>query len=279
MNITRDILTLEPEILFTIFGFRIANSTLAIGLLIIVFLCIGWYLTKKFRLVPNTFQVAIEMMYEMLENLIYNIAGNKKRADIIFPIIGAILVYLIFANLFDTVPGLTQITVGGKELFRGPTSDINTTLGLAFGAVIVINIISVKTNGIFGYLGQFFKFKELYQGFKKGISDGFVALIEFFVGLLDILGEITKVISLGLRLFGNMYAGAVLMTILFGAIAFVIPSVWLAMNLFVGVLQAMVFASLVAAYYMLAIGNDDEAETETATADEPSSSEAHSETA
>ena len=257
MNITREILTLDPDIIFTIFGFRIANSTIAIFLIIILFMIAGFYCTKKFRLIPTRFQTAIEIIYETIVDLIANIAGNKKRAEIIFPMIGAILVYLTVANLFGSIPGLNEIMVGEKSLFRSPTSDINTTLGLAFGSVIVINFISIRERGIFGYIGQFFKFKEVYQGFKKGISDGFVAIIEFFVGLLDILGEITKVISLGLRLFGNMYAGAVLTTIIFGAIAFILPAVWMAMGLFVSVLQAMVFSSLVAAYYMLAIKEDE----------------------
>jgi F-type H+-transporting ATPase subunit a len=79
-----------------------------------------------------------------------------------------------------------------------------------------------------------------------------MAIIDFFIGLLDIVGEATKVISLSLRLFGNMYAGQVLAIIILGFFSIVVPSIWLAMNLFVGVLQAVVFASLVASYYMLA---------------------------
>ena len=86
----------------------------------------------------------------------------------------------------------------------------------------------------------------------------FIALIDFFVGVLDIIGEVAKVISLSLRLFGNMFAGQVLALILLGALAYIVPSVWLAMNLFVGVLQALVFSALVAAYYMLAVKPDEE---------------------
>jgi F-type H+-transporting ATPase subunit a len=98
----------------------------------------------------------------------------------------------------------------------------------------------------------------VYRGFKKSTSDGFIALVEFFVGLLDIVGEIAKVVSLSLRLFGNMYAGKVLALIIIGAFSYVIPSIWLAMNLFVGILQALVFTVLVATYYMLTIKTEEE---------------------
>jgi len=102
----------------------------------------------------------------------------------------------------------------------------------------------------------------VYLGFRKSVSDGFVACINFFVGILDIIGEVAKIISLALRLFGNMYAGGVLMIILFGTLALIVPALWLAMNIFVGILQAIVFVSLVSAYYMLALGDEEEVSQE-----------------
>lgn len=252
-QVSREIPGLDPEIVLHVFGYPIATSTMMIFLIIVLFAVVGFFVTRKFKLRPTNIQTAIEMIYEGVFDLINNITDDKKRTQMIFPVVGSMMIYLMIANIIDLTPGLADIKFNDTSVFGSPTADFNTTFGLALASVIIINLISIKEWGTLEYLGKFFKFKEIYLGFKQGIVPGFVAIIEFLVGLLDIIGEVTKVISLSLRLFGNMYAGKVLMLILLGAFAYIIPSTWIAMNLFVGVLQAIVFASLVAAYYTLAI--------------------------
>jgi F-type H+-transporting ATPase subunit a len=90
--------------------------------------------------------------------------------------------------------------------------------------------------------------------------DGFIGLVEFFVGILDIIGEIAKVVSLSFRLFGNVYAGQVLAIIIMGAFAWGLPTVWSVMSNFTGILQGFVFAALVAVYYSLSVKPDEEVE-------------------
>lgn len=260
--IERDITPLDPTPVFHIGNFPITDSTLMILLIALIFAAVSFFVIRKFSLRPNKTQSFIEMVYEESVALIQQITNSKKHAERIFPIVGAMLIYLVFANLISLIPGLEQITFDGVAIFRSPTADFNTTFGLAFGAVIAINILTVKKKGILAYLGNFFKFKEVYLGFRKSVSDGFVACINFFVGILDIIGEVAKIISLALRLFGNMYAGGVLMIILFGTLALIVPALWLAMNIFVGILQAIVFVSLVSAYYMLALGDEEEVSQE-----------------
>jgi F-type H+-transporting ATPase subunit a len=253
LGIIRDIAPIKSTEVFSLGGFTIANSTLFIMLIAIIVFCFGYFVVRKFSIVnPSRVQVAVESVYLGAFDLIQNIINDEEKTKKVFPVIGAMMFYLIIANIIGLIPGLEQITLNGEGVFRTPTSDFNTTFGLALAAVVIINIISFKEKGILGYLDQFFKFKGIWQGFKKSIGDGFLAIVDFFIGLLDIVGEATKVISLSLRLFGNMYAGQVLAIIIMGFFAIVVPSIWLAMNLFVGVLQAVVFASLVASYYMLA---------------------------
>lgn len=261
IGIVRDIPGLDPDIVFRIWGYPIASSTLMtffITIVIAIFVAVS---VRRFRVNPGRFQIIIESLYEQVVGLIQQITASEKHAKRVFPIIGAMLVYLTIANLIGLIPGLSEFTYNGTPVFRSPTADFNTTFGLAFGAVLVLQFVSIKDYGLFGHIGKFFKFKEVYQGFRKGVSAGFVALIDFFVGVLDIIGELAKIISLALRLFGNMYAGNVLMVIIMGALAYVLPAVWLGMNIFVGILQAMVFSALVAAYYMLAIKPEDEEES------------------
>ncbi|MCA9351514.1 F0F1 ATP synthase subunit A [Patescibacteria group bacterium] len=257
-SVQQDIPGIEPVFLFDIFGFPIAASTAMIFLIILVFAVLALIVQRTFKTVPTRFQNLIEMLYEGMVDMLNEVTADKKRSEIIFPVIGSMFMYLLVANLLGLVPGISEITVGGSPLFQTPTSDFNTTFGLALGSIIVINIISIKEWGIFAFLGKFFKVKEVFQAFKEGIGKGAISLVDLFVGMLDIVGEIAKVISLSIRLFANMYAGQILMVILMGAFAYIIPGVWYGMNIFVGALQAMVFAVLVAAYYMLAIKPSEE---------------------
>lgn len=258
LSIKRDIPGIEPNFIFDIFGFPISASTLMVFLLIILFSLFAVLVKRTFKTRPTSLQVLFEMLYEGIIDMLDGVTNDTKRSKTIFPLIASMFLYLLVANLIGLVPGISEWTINGKQLFQTTTADFNTTFGLALASVIVINIISIREWGIFPFLGKFFKVKVVIQGFKKGFGAGSISLVDFFVGVLDIVGEIAKVISLSIRLFANMYAGQILAIILLGAFAYIIPGVWYGMNIFVGALQAMVFAVLVAAYYMLAVKVEDE---------------------
>jgi F-type H+-transporting ATPase subunit a len=250
-RISRDISSVHPDIILTIGDWKVANTTLFSVFITIVFATICCVAYKKYRAYPGKIQAGFEIMCEAMENLMAQITGSKQSAKIIFPIIATVFVYIATANLLGMIPGLTTITFNGVALFRSPTSDFNTTFGLAFAAVIALQVVSIRDFGIFGHLNKFVKVKEVTQGFKKSIGDGFMSLVDFSIGLLDIIGEFAKVVSLSLRLFGNMYAGEVLSTLILGAFAFFLPVTWSAMSLLSGIVQSIVFGSLVTSYYML----------------------------
>jgi len=243
---------LDPDIILAPFGWSISSSFLMIGLIILLLVIFSIALKKRLKLQPGGLQNATEMVYESALDLVSQITGDKKKANKIFPLVGALLIYLVLANLISLIPGLTSITYEGKSIFRSPTSDFNTTFGLALAMVVLINLISIRKQGFFSYLGGFFKFKELILSFRKGAGEVAIAFINFFIGLLDVISEFAKIISLSLRLFGNIFAGEVLAVIILGGLAYILPSAWTAMNILTGVVQALVFAALVAAYYSLA---------------------------
>ncbi|MCA9353650.1 F0F1 ATP synthase subunit A [Candidatus Nomurabacteria bacterium] len=257
LGIEREISPIGPETIFEISGFRVANSTLFIVFMIILMIVFYKTVMKKFKTKPTSIQVGVEMLYEGVIDLIDQITGNKERSKKVFAIVFSILVFVGISNLIGLIPGLTSITYDGLSIFRTPTADFNTTFVLAFGSVLVLQFVSIKEWGLWGHINKFVKISDLVKGFKGGIKSGMMALIDFFIGLLDIVGELAKVFSLSLRLFGNMYAGEVLMIIIVGSLAYVLPSVWLSMNLLVGVIQALVFGSLVTAYYMLSVKEDE----------------------
>lgn len=257
-RITREISNVNPELVLMIGNFKVANTTMLSFFILLLLITFCIFAVRKYKIRPNTSQSLVEILVESMLNLISQITGDKKHATILFPLIATLFIYIGISNLIGIIPGLTSITVGNVALFRSPTADFNTTFGLALGSVILLNVISIRDWGVMGHLGKFFKFKEIFIGFKKGLMEGFMAIIDFAIGLLDIVGELAKVVSLSLRLFGNMYAGEVLTILILGAFAYILPLTWATMSLLSGVVQALVFGSLVTAYYMLSIKPDEE---------------------
>jgi F-type H+-transporting ATPase subunit a len=257
LGFTRDLLSIQPDIVFSIGGFGIANSTLMIFIIMLGFFFLGRYMIRTFSLIPGKFQVMMELLYTGVMDLVIQITNNENHARKIFPVIGTILVYFALANVIAIIPGLTDITYNGVAVLRTPTSDFNTAFGVSLATVLILNMVSIREWGILGYLGKFFNFKGIYLGFKKGLLDGFIGMVEFFVGVLDIIGELAKIISLTFRLFGNIYAGQVLAIIIMGALAYGLPTVWSVMSNFTGLLQGFVFATLVAVYYTFALKPED----------------------
>jgi len=253
LQIQADNPPLKPDVIFNIGNFPVSNSLLMIWVILILLIVVCLTI-RRFKITPrNKYQHIIEIVYESMLTFIEQLTGSKKYAKKLFPLIAGLFVFIGISNLIGLIPGLTSITYEGVSLLRTPTNDFNTTFSIALAMVILTQIISIRDWGIFGHLGKYFKFKELYLGFKQGFGAGFQAIIEFLIGLLDIVSEIAKTISLSLRLFGNMYAGETLAIVILGALAYGLPSVWLAMNLLVAVVQALVFGSLTAAYYMISL--------------------------
>ena len=244
----------ESQILFHIAGFPISNTTFLELFIVFLLGILGLYVIYRFSVVPKKkIQHVLELSYEYIVTLIRQTTGNQYVAERVFPLVATIIIFLLVSNLIGLIPGLTSITYDGVAFFRTPTADINTTLGLAIACMLVIHVTSIRDWGFFAYIGNFIKIKHVVTSFKKGFSNGMLAIIDFFIGLLDIIGELAKVVSLSLRLFGNMYAGEVLMTILVGLVAYVVPAAWLGLSLLSAVVQAIVFGALVTIFFSLAV--------------------------
>ncbi|MDO9579008.1 MAG: FoF1 ATP synthase subunit a [Bacteroidales bacterium] len=242
----------KPETIFNIGGFEITNAMTSGLLVLIIIIIVCSIVYRKVNIKPGKFQAMFETLTEAFLNLVEQISGSRRFALDTLPLIGALFVYIGLSNLLGLLPILSEFTYNNTRMFRTHTSDFNLTFGLALALVILIQIISIKKSGIFSYAGKFFKFKEVFLGFKEGFGKGMFAIIDFIIGLLDIVSEFAKVISLSLRLFGNMYAGGVLTAILFGMFALLLPLPWFFMSLLSAIVQAMVFGSLIAAFYSIA---------------------------
>jgi F-type H+-transporting ATPase subunit a len=248
--------SIGPETVFHIGSWPIANSTLMLIVSGILVIAVTYALRKKLREVPGLFQNICESIYESIEGLLVQLTGDIARSKIILPTLGSVIIFIMLSNFMGHIPLLTSITYKGEPVFRSATADFNTTFALAVGAVLAVQFIGFRENG-FGYLGHFFKFKEVYRGFKQGIGAGMIAIVEFFVGLLELIGEFIRIISLSVRLFGNMFAGKVVMAIAIGSFAYVLPALWLGFEFLVAFVQALVFTSLVTVYYTMVLKHDE----------------------
>ncbi|PIR38342.1 MAG: hypothetical protein COV34_01920 [Candidatus Zambryskibacteria bacterium CG10_big_fil_rev_8_21_14_0_10_42_12] len=254
LQIGGDIPKVEPDIIFTVFSFPISNTFLGITLVLLMVLSFSYFVVRKFSITPrNHTQTVVEMVYVGMEDLLEQVAGRRDVAVFLAPVILGMFVFIGVANLLSLIPIFNTVTYDGVAIFRTPTADFNTTFAMALVMILFIQMQSIVKGGFFQYLGKFFQFHEVYKGFKKSMGDGFMAIINFLIGLLDIISEGARVVSLSLRLFGNIYAGEVLVVILLGAFAYALPSVWISLSILFGVVQAVVFGALSAAYYSISM--------------------------
>jgi F-type H+-transporting ATPase subunit a len=253
LRLDRQPVDVAPPTLTTIGGLPVFNTLLTAVVVTVVLVVAGIYLRERLQLIPNHFQNWMEYLYEKMLTLIEQITSDRDMARRIFPLVGAMFVYIGVANLLTLLPGLSSITIDGTPLLRTPTADLNLPLALAAGSMVLIQVRAVSVKGLGSYLHEYFQFGRLIDGFRSGLKDGLLALVHFFVGLLDIIAEFAKVISLAFRLFGNMFAGELLAVLILGAFAYGLPAVWLSMNMLFAVVQALVFGALVAGYYTLAV--------------------------
>jgi len=258
LGFTRDLLTIQSDIVFTIGGFPVSNSTLFSLFIALLFLGFGLVVVPRFKKIPGVFQSYIEMVYEGILGLINQVTQNADLSKRLLPYVGSILIYFVVANLIGIIPGLTSFTYDGVAVFRTPTTDMNGIIGISLAVVLGINYAAYKKGGLLKFLGIYFPLKNIATGFRKSALDGAVALVELFVGVLGVIGELAKVASLTFRLFGNMFAGAILTTMIVGAFAWVFPALWGLMNGFTSILQGVVYAILVTVYYTLGVPSDDE---------------------
>lgn len=247
--------TIQPQIVFDIGSTNISSAMLS-GILLTILLAIFALVVSPFIKTtgkPTKVQVMLESIYSYIYDLVEKIAGDKKVARKIMPIIMAIMVFIGFSNILMIIPGLSSISFNGNTVFSTNTSDLNSTFGIAAVAVLWTHWLSIRQFNIFGHINKYIKVGTVYNEFKKGPAAGALSIIDFFVGLLDIVSEFAKSLSLSLRLFGNMFAGEILSSLLLQAFAIILPVALLGMSLFTGVLQAIVFGALVSSYFGAAL--------------------------
>ncbi len=238
-------ISVKSETIFSIFGLKVTNSLLLSLLVFIFFLITALiynYQAKKEK------KGAIFFFITFLLRTTYNFFKSifEDKIDYFFPLVGSFLFFILLQNWSGLFPGVGSVLINVQEdyretltpLFRGNTADLNTTLSLALISVIFSQYVGIKFLGIKEYLKKFINFKNP---------------VVFFTGVMDTISELSKVISFSFRLFGNIFAGEVIIAIMAFLVPVLLSFPFLLFEVFIGLIQALVFAMLSAVFFNLAI--------------------------
>jgi len=224
----------------------ISNTILTMWIVMAVVLVAVILMVRGSRLVPRGRQNIIETVYEMMRDFGVGIAGPASLPYI--PIFVGSFLLILFDNWVGLVP-----PVGKVEFLRAPSSDVNITIGMALVAFVIFEVEGFRKLGVGGYLGKFFPFYK----FKHGIGAGIIAL---FVGLIELMLEFVKPVTLSMRLFGNIYGGEVALGVMTTLTVLFIPVALIGLELMLNAIQALIFSVLTLIFITLAIESHHEEE-------------------
>lgn len=238
-------ISLAPEVLTQVGGVSVSNAmvaTAATSLILIVFALI---VRRKAGVIPSRLQVMVEVLMEFILDKMVVAFGSEEKARKFFPLMFTIFLFLIVANQFTLIPFVQSIvTEEGVMLFRAPTSDYSLPIALTVFILLLANGLALMVSPL-RHIGNFIKLDAFFK--IKSIKELPMACLDFFLGIMDIVGEVAKLASLSTRLFGNIFAGEVIIAIIAGlmfATQFLVPIPFLALSVLAGFVQAFVFVML-----------------------------------
>jgi F-type H+-transporting ATPase subunit a len=260
-------ISISPELIATIAGFPITNTLLMAGVLFFVILLIVGTTLRNIDIDKPATGIAgiMEIFVEFFLDFVESITNDRAKALRFFPIVATIFFIVLLSNLLEVVPGMGSIGVWGMHhgkvalipFIRSLSADLNFTFVVAIFAMSSVQIMGMRYLGFFGYWGKFF-----VAPWRKPF------IIGSFVGLLELVSEFSKILSFSFRLFGNIFAGEVLLLVIAFLMPFLAPLPFLFLELFVGFVQALVFSTLTIVFLNMAtISHEDHDEEHVPRAD------------
>lgn len=242
-------ISLAAERLFTIFGIPITNTLLVSWGIMLFLFAIALLISTNLSSRPKGLQNLVELIFEKLLDFMGSVTGSYKDSVKYFPLIATIFLFVMLSNLVEIIPGLGTIgLLEGEEghqtivpFLRSSSADLNFTLAIAISAVVSVQILGIAALGFFKYWKKFFcpPWEKPY-------------FIGTFIGLLELIAEVAKIISFSFRLFGNIFAGEVLLTVVLVLVPYLAPLPFLFLEIFVGLIQAVVFSMLTLVFIKVA---------------------------
>lgn len=255
--------TLFSEPVMHIGSFTVTNSLLTSWLVVLIVIVGSLFIRTKLKKIPQGAQNAVEIVVDGALNLGDTVTGSREKTLKFFPIVFGLFIFILLNNWLGLLPGVGsvgfyEIAEGHKifvPLLRGGTADLNTTLALALFSVIGSNLAGIIMVGAWSHINKFININALIDIPKKILKDPTIILvnpIKIFVGVVEIIGEAAKVASLSFRLFGNIFAGEVLLASIAVLVAFIVPIPFMFLEIIVGIVQALIFSILTLVYMTIA---------------------------
>jgi F-type H+-transporting ATPase subunit a len=241
-------LSLAAERIGSIFGIPITNTLLTSWIVMALLIGIAFIVGRRLTMVPGRFQTLVESFISYVHDYSAEILEHKERARKFLPLLLTVFLFIFTSNVLEFTPGIGSIYVDHEgvhaPLLRSVNTDLNVTLALSIIAVVVIEIAGIVALGFFRYSSKFINFRSVTG---------------FFVGLIELVSEISRLVSFSFRLFGNIFAGEVLIAVVIFFAPYVIPVPLMAFEMFIGFIQAVVFAMLILFFVKLAMVDPHEA--------------------
>lgn len=238
--------TLSPYIVGELFGVPITATMLTTWLTMIVLIVVALVVRKRLSEIPGKLQSIFELIIGGVYDYMSSVLESQTLARKYFPVVMTIFIFILGMNWVGLLPGVTSI--GLYEIHDGvshftpmlypPATDLNITIAFALIAFFTIEISGVLAIGLFKYTGKFINFRS-FAGFALGI--------------LELISELARLVSFSFRLFGNIFAGKTLLVVIMFFIPLVVPVPLIAFEVFVGFIQAFVFAILTLFFIKLAV--------------------------
>lgn len=236
-------IVLAPEQLGSFLGIPITNSLITEWCVMALLIFCAWLIGRNPKLIPGKVQATFEWLFEFVIKYMEDTLNSRALALRYFPLIMTIFLFVFTMNELEFLPvvGSVGFFKNGEliPIFRGATADLNVTLSLAIISFLVIEISGIAVLGFLKYGSKFVNFK----GGAMGVA----------VGLLELIGNLARLISFSFRLFGNIFAGEILVAVAAAFLPLFLPVPVMLFESFVGLLQAAIFALLTLAFIQLAI--------------------------
>ena len=255
---------LPAEVVFHPFGFPITNSIIAAWLTVIVLVGFSYAVTRRLRIIPRRLQVLLEFILGTLFNFCQSVAGERNGRRF-FPIVATIFLFVAFNGWLSLLPGFGSILFTNAEgesihLLRAANTDINMPLAIALMSFVFVEYFGIKSLGL-GYLKKFINLGGFLNGLGQlargklgaGLNGIFLGMVTIFIGFVETLSELIRIISFTLRLFGNMTAGEILLLVATFLVPFLFALPFYGLELLVGFVQALIFAGLTLIFLTVAV--------------------------
>ncbi len=236
------IMPLAAERLGDFHGIPINNTLITSWAVMLILITLAFFVGRSIKMVPGKVQLIFETIIDFVYEYMTETFEDRKLARIFLPLVLTLFLFIFFANSLQFTPGIGSIGIWQDDtlvpLFRSVNTDLNVTLALALISFIIIELTGMFKLGLFAYAGKFISFKSP---------------LAFIVGIIELGSELVRIVSFSFRLFGNILAGEVLIAVVAYFVPYVLPSTLMGFELFIGFVQAGIFALLTLLFIKLAV--------------------------